>query len=79
MLLQKLNNRKGFTLVEMCIVLAMIGILAAIIIPNVISYREKAREEQTLIQMKSNIKQNIEAAKTNPTEQNKPKGGLKKL
>lgn len=50
------KNNKGFTLVELMIVVAIIGILAAIAIPNFISYQLKSKTTEA--------KTNIGAIKT---------------
>ncbi len=52
----RITGQKGFTLIELMIVVAIIGILAAIAIPNFLQYQLKAKT--------SEAKTNVQAIKT---------------
>lgn len=50
---EKASAQKGFTLVEMIVVMVIIAILAAIIAPSMLSYIDKAKEKQVILNAKS--------------------------
>lgn len=51
--LNKKKNDKGFTLVELIVVLVILAILAAILVPALLGYIDKAKEKQYVLNAKS--------------------------
>lgn len=47
------NRQKGFTLIELLIVIAIIGIIAALLIPNFLDALQKAKQKRTVADVRN--------------------------
>ena len=89
---KKKMNQRGFTLVELIVVLVILAILAAMLVPALLGYIDKAREKQYALEARSiyeatqiyisqeygkgNLKTGTEISEINETTS---KGGLEQI
>jgi prepilin-type N-terminal cleavage/methylation domain-containing protein len=66
----KRNTKKGFTIVELVIVIAVIAILAAVLIPTFAGVTKKAKETAALQEARSIYTEYVAIAAENGTEAN---------
>ena len=50
---KKLKNKKGFTLVELIVVLVILAIMAALLVPALTGYIDKANQEKVIAECRS--------------------------
>jgi len=61
------RKQEGFTLIELMIVVAIIGILAAIAIPNFITYQSKSKQSEAKVSLGAIFTSSVAFAAEQPT------------
>jgi general secretion pathway protein G len=70
--------RKAFTLIEIMIVIVILGLLASLVVPNLIGQSEQAKEKLVCVQMKS-LKNALDSFKIQEGSYPTTEEGLKAL
>ncbi|MEO1927771.1 MAG: type II secretion system major pseudopilin GspG [Nautiliaceae bacterium] len=70
--------KKAFSLIEVMIVIVILGLIASLVVPNLISQGEKAKEKLVCIQMKS-LKNALDSFKVEEGSYPTTEEGLKAL
>lgn len=65
---ENLKNRRGFTLIELIVVIVIIGILAAIIIPKLSAFTDRAEQKATLADAKTILTSAVALYSDDPTD-----------
>ncbi|SNZ06483.1 type II secretion system protein G (GspG) [Persephonella hydrogeniphila] len=73
-----MRNRKGFTLLELLVVLVILSLLAALVVPNIIGRSEEAKIKTTKVQLKE-IKRALEMYRLDNGNYPTTEQGLKAL
>jgi len=82
MLLQKLNNRKGFTLIEVIVVIVILAILAMVVVPMLAVIYSDSDSEPVQIMTQNEekaLEDKDETPKLQEPEVEKSKGDMNKL
>ena len=77
-MIQKLRNTKGFTLIELMIVIMIIGIIAIIAVPNIVGYLNRDKYAPKQIEVMTQ-EEEAQMNKTKPLEKETEEGDKKKL
>jgi len=67
-------HKKGFTLIELMLVVIIIGVLAAMVMPRLVGRSEQARVAAAKADINANISDKLDDLRTNPSLGDKWKG-----
>jgi len=73
MLLQKINKRSGFTLIELMVVVAIVAILAAIVVPITVGILENVNVKSDQVEIVDQDGEPVESETPEPAKEEEDK------